>query len=221
MKTRPRFDALTTLALGAGLVALSALLMMAAWLVVHRPAGEPAAVRAAALPEPAVSHADVVPKLTFSLEPVFRFEGPVYLWPRRAAARRRAARPTPSQFETLIRDAAVRHRLAPELVTAVARVESDFDPLCVSNKGARGLLQVMPETGKRFGIRHPDELFDPAANIAAGTAYLAWLMARYQGNLDYALAAYNAGEGAVDRHRGIPPYRETQEYVRKVRAALR
>ncbi|HEX9983255.1 MAG TPA: lytic transglycosylase domain-containing protein [Thermoanaerobaculia bacterium] len=220
MTTRSRFDALTTLGLGAGLVALTALLLMAAWLVVHRPAGEQPA--AAVRPERQVSQAAVAPKLTFSVEPVFRFEGPVYLWQRRTAARRAAApRPNPSQFDRIIRDAAQRHSLPPELVTAVARVESDFNPLCVSHKGARGLLQVMPETGKRFGIRHPDELFDPEANIAAGTAYLAWLMARYQGNLDYALAAYNAGEGAVDRHRGIPPYRETQEYVRKVRAALR
>jgi len=125
-----------------------------------------------------------------------------------------------ARFAPLIDAAAREHDLPPLLVTAIARVESDFDPYEVSNKGARGLLQVMPETGARFGV-HPSLLFDPERNLAAGTAYLAWLMDRYRGNLDLALAAYNAGEGAVDNYRGIPPYRETQNYVRKVRAELR
>ncbi|HEX7154484.1 MAG TPA: lytic transglycosylase domain-containing protein [Thermoanaerobaculia bacterium] len=215
---RTRFDALTITGLAAGVVTLAALLTAAGWLIVHRPAdvavahrpGEERMAQTTAAPPPAP---------TFSLAPVFRFDGPHYLT-QRTSRRQRRVRPAPSEFEALIRDAAVRHRLAPELVAAVARVESDFDPSTLSHKGARGIMQVMPETGKRFGIRHPDELFDPAQNIAAGTAYLAWLMSRYDGNLDLVLAAYNAGEGAVDRYRGIPPYRETQNYVRKVRAAL-
>ena len=116
--------------------------------------------------------------------------------------------------------AASRHFLPPDLVEAVARVESDFDPREVSNKGALGLMQVMPETGARFGVRR-HELFDPERNAAAGTAYLAWLMSRYHGDLDLALAAYNAGEGAVDKYGGVPPFAETREYIRRIRARLK
>jgi hypothetical protein len=123
------------------------------------------------------------------------------------------------EYSALIRAAAVRHGLSPLLIAAVARVESDFDPTDVSNKGARGLMQVMPETGRRFGVS-AERLFDPERNIAAGSAYLAWLLDRYDGDLDLALAAYNAGEGAVDQYRGIPPYRETQTYVKRVRSVL-
>lgn len=130
-----------------------------------------------------------------------------------------SAPPREPSLEALIEDAAFKHGLSPSLITAVTRVESDFDPLDVSDKGARGLMQVMPETGARFGVT-ADRLFDPAPNIAAGTAYLAWLLDHYHGDLDLALAAYNAGEGAVDGYGGIPPYRETQNYVRKVRAVL-
>jgi len=128
--------------------------------------------------------------------------------------------PLATSYRPMIRDAALRNSLKPELVEAIARVESDFNAYEVSEKGALGLLQVMPETGARFGVAR-DRLFDPRENLAAGTAYLAWLMDRYHGDLDLALAAYNAGEGAVDQHRGIPPYRETQQYVKRVRAALR
>jgi soluble lytic murein transglycosylase-like protein len=122
-------------------------------------------------------------------------------------------------YGSVIERAAVRHDLPPLLVAAVTRVESDFNPYEISHKGARGLMQVMPETGRRFGVA-PDHLFDPERNVAAGTAYLSWLLDRYDGNLDLALAGYNAGEGAVDKYRGIPPYRETQQYVRKVRSAF-
>jgi len=116
--------------------------------------------------------------------------------------------------------AARRHSLSPALVNAVTRIESDFNPRETSNKGALGLMQVMPETAERFGVPR-QELFDPERNAAAGTAYLAWLLDRYRGDLDLTLAAYNAGEGAVDKYRGIPPYPETQQYVRRVRALLR
>lgn len=123
-------------------------------------------------------------------------------------------------YAAMIREAAARHSLSPALVEAIARVESGFNPRAVSHKGARGLMQVMPSTGRRFGV-HSDRLFDPEHNLSAGVAYLAWLSRRYEGNLDFIIAAYNAGEGAVDDHGGIPPYRETQSYVRRVRAALR
>jgi soluble lytic murein transglycosylase-like protein len=128
--------------------------------------------------------------------------------------------PLATSYRPMIRDAALRRSLSPELIEAIARVESDFNPYEVSEKGALGLLQVMPETGARFGVTR-ERLFDPQSNLAAGTAYLAWLRDHYRGDLDLILAAYNAGEGAVDQHGGIPPYRETQQYVKRVRAALR
>ena len=120
----------------------------------------------------------------------------------------------------MIREAAERHSVSPALVEAVARVESGFNPRALSHKGARGLMQVIPATGRRFGVRS-DKLFDPEHNLKAGVAYLAWLSKRYGGNLDFIIAAYNAGEGAVDDHGGIPPYRETRDYVRRVKATLR
>ena len=103
------------------------------------------------------------------------------------------------------------YRLA--LLTALAEVESSFDPLAVSPKGARGLLQLMPATAERFGVGDP---FDVAQNVEGGARYLSWLLDRFGGRADLALAGYNAGEGAVDRHRGVPPYPETRRYVRLV-----
>ena len=136
-----------------------------------------------------------------------------------AARRSSQARVRRSDYSPLISAAARRHNLSPLLVAAIARVESGYDPATVSHKGARGIMQVIPETGLRFGVQ-PHELFDPERNLSAGTAYMAWLLRRYDGDLDLALAGYNAGEGAVDKYGGIPPYRETQEYVRKVRREL-
>jgi soluble lytic murein transglycosylase-like protein len=151
------------------------------------------------------------PSLPFATFPAFTIP-PVF--PRYRPTRRS------SVYEPVLTAAAARHGLPAELVLAVTRVESDFDPATISNKGALGLMQLMPATAARFGVaRH--ELMEPHRNAAAGTAYLAWLFDRYRGNLDLTLAAYNAGEGAVDKYGGIPPYRETQEYVRRVRAQLR
>jgi soluble lytic murein transglycosylase-like protein len=118
-------------------------------------------------------------------------------------------------FGDLIFQTAQRFDLNPTLVAAVIRAESAFDPRAVSIKGARGLMQLMPATAQRFGVQH-DELFDPARNLEAGMRYLEWLLRRFDGDLPRALAAYNAGEGAVDRYDGVPPYRETRRYLKRI-----
>lgn len=124
-----------------------------------------------------------------------------------------AAAPPGLDLETLIAETARRHNLNPALVRSVVAVESAFHPNAVSPKGAQGLMQLMPHTARSLGVADP---FDPAQNLDGGTRHLKDLVARYGGNLDLALAAYNAGQGAVQRHRGVPPYRETREYVKKV-----
>jgi soluble lytic murein transglycosylase-like protein len=106
-----------------------------------------------------------------------------------------------------------RHGLDPELVMAVVSVESDFKPEAVSPKGAQGLMQLMPKTAESLGVA---DAFDPEQNLDGGVRHLGELLALYDGDVERALAAYNAGEGAVHRHHGVPPYRETRAYVRKV-----
>jgi hypothetical protein len=113
----------------------------------------------------------------------------------------------------LVRRLAPAYAVDPRLALAVISVESNFDPKAVSPKQAGGLMQLIPQTAQRFKV---GDVFDPADNIRGGLAYLRWLLAYYQGRVDLAAAAYNAGEGAVDRHGGIPPYRETQTYVARV-----
>ena len=120
-------------------------------------------------------------------------------------------------YADLIGRASERHAVDPVLLTAMAQVESAFDPLAVSPQGACGLLQLMPDTADRFGVA---DVFDAAQNVDGGARYLNWLLERYDGRTDLALAGYNAGEGAVDRHSGIPPYRETRHYVRQVLAGV-
>jgi soluble lytic murein transglycosylase-like protein len=109
------------------------------------------------------------------------------------------------------------YQLSPALVLAVMATESNFDPLAESPKKAMGLMQLMPDTAARFRVT---KLTDPSQNIRAGMAYLRWLLAYFEGDVMLALAAYNAGEGAVDRYLGVPPYAETRAYVRKIMAAL-
>jgi hypothetical protein len=119
----------------------------------------------------------------------------------------------PVDFERLVAEAAQRHGLDPALVRAVVGVESGFEPQAVSSKGAQGLMQLMPATARDLGITDP---FDPAANLDGGSRYLSALVARYEGDLPKALAAYNAGMGAVARYGGVPPYAETRKYVQTV-----
>jgi hypothetical protein len=121
-----------------------------------------------------------------------------------------------SPFDALIEDHALRNGLAPELVRAVIQVESGFNSLAVSPKGAMGLMQLMPATARDFGVINP---FHPEQNIAAGVRYLRQLLDRYDSNVELALAAYNAGPASVERYSGVPPYRETRDYVKKVTGA--
>lgn len=118
--------------------------------------------------------------------------------------------------ERLVKEAAERHRVDPALVRAVIQTESNWNPGAVSRKGAGGLMQLIPTTAQRFGA---NDVFNPQQNIDAGVKYLKMLLERYNGNLDLALAAYNAGEGAVDRAHGIPAFRETRNYVQRVQDA--
>lgn len=107
------------------------------------------------------------------------------------------------------------YAIDPELVMAVIQTESAFNPGALSPKNAQGLMQLIPATAERFGVKDP---FNPVENIKGGIAYLNWLMRRFAGNVEWVLAAYNAGEGAVERCQGVPPYHETQAYVKKILA---
>ena len=118
--------------------------------------------------------------------------------------------------EKLVREAADRHSVDAALVRAVIETESHWNPIAVSRRGAAGLMQLIPTTAQRFGA---NDVFNPKQNVDAGVHYLKTLLERYNGNLDLALAAYNAGEGAVDRAHGVPAFRETRNYVQKVQNA--
>ncbi|QEY25774.1 lytic transglycosylase domain-containing protein [Neisseria zalophi] len=121
-----------------------------------------------------------------------------------------------SQYKALVEKHAAAQGLDANLVWAVIARESGGNRYALSKKNARGLMQVIPPTAARMGV-NPKHLYSPEHNIIAGTRYLKFLSNRYNGNLDLILAGYNAGEGAVDKYKGIPPYRETQNYVRLVR----
>ncbi len=118
-----------------------------------------------------------------------------------------------TRYDAWIQQAATLYQIPEALIRAVIKVESDYDPRAVSVAGARGLMQLMPETGLRMQVRDP---FDPKTNIFGGTRYLRVLANTFNGDLELTIAGYNAGEGAVIRYGGIPPYAETQGYVLKV-----
>jgi soluble lytic murein transglycosylase-like protein len=125
-----------------------------------------------------------------------------------------AAMPLERRLHAAVADHAARHALDPDLVRAVIRVESGWNTRAVSRKGAMGLMQLMPATAAEYGVADP---FNPTENIRAGVAYLRRLIDRFDGRTELALAAYNAGPGAVEKyHRTVPPYRETRTYVQRI-----
>ncbi|MCO5760847.1 MAG: transglycosylase SLT domain-containing protein [Chromatiaceae bacterium] len=126
-----------------------------------------------------------------------------------------ALRPHPASGEIakLVHSLAPNYRLDPSLVLAVVEVESNFNPQARSPKDAQGLMQLIPATAERFGVA---DVWDPEQNLKGGMAYLRWLLDRFEGDLKLALAGYNAGEGAVEKHGGVPPFEETQAYVARI-----
>lgn len=128
-----------------------------------------------------------------------------------------AAGAPPVGIEETVDRIAAQQQLPPQLIHSVIKVESNYNPNAVSSKGAQGLMQLIPSTARRFGVSNS---FNPAENIQGGAKYLKYLLDLYSGNYPLALAAYNAGEGAVARYRGVPPYAETQNYLMLVHRQL-
>ncbi len=118
-----------------------------------------------------------------------------------------------AEIDRYINEAAARHHVDPNLVRALVKVESNFNPSAVSRKGAMGLMQLMPDTARRYDVRNP---FDAKQNVEAGVRHLKGLLESNKGNVSLSLAAYNAGQGAVERNGGIPPYTETRNYVKRI-----
>jgi soluble lytic murein transglycosylase-like protein len=120
-------------------------------------------------------------------------------------------------YDSIITEAAATYALDPELIRAVVRAESDFNPMVVSPAGAQGLMQLMPDLAAELGV---GDVFDPRENIMGGARYLRWLLDRNRGNIPLTLASYNAGPAAVSKYRKIPPFRETQRYVKRITGFL-
>jgi soluble lytic murein transglycosylase-like protein len=119
----------------------------------------------------------------------------------------------PSKIFKLVMKLAPQFQVEPQLALAIIAAESNFNPQAVSVKNAQGLMQLIPETSERFNVKNA---FDPAQNIRGGLTYLRWLLAYFEGDVALVAAAYNAGEGTVDRYRGVPPYQETHHYVQRI-----
>ncbi len=121
----------------------------------------------------------------------------------------------PKKYDSIIRSIATNYGLEPALIHSIIRTESNYDADAVSPKGARGLMQLMPETAERYGVR---DIFNPRENIEGGVRYLKYLMDLYDSKTDYVLAAYNAGHNAIEKYGGIPPFPETRRFIEKVKA---
>ena len=124
----------------------------------------------------------------------------------------------PASLQSLVTEASTRNGVSPALVNAVVMAESAGNPSAISVAGAQGLMQLMPGTSASCGVSNP---FDPQQNVDCGTRYLRGLLERYNENVELAVAAYNAGPGAVDQYHGVPPYAETRAYVSRVLTAYR
>ena len=122
-----------------------------------------------------------------------------------------------ARFDSLIRVLSTKHGISSHLVHSIIKAESNYNPLAVSSKGAKGLMQLMPSTAEDYGV---SDIYDPAENIEAGIKHIKFLLGKYSNNLNKALAAYNAGPEAVKKYNGIPPYPETQNYIKKINASL-
>jgi hypothetical protein len=146
-----------------------------------------------------VEHEGIFPKLSWRYDET---RGPIFK----------------SKFDKVIVEAARKFDVDAALVSAVIKAESDFNPHEVSNKGARGLMQLMPSTATRYGVTDSN---DPTANVYGGVRYLKWLLQTFEGNADYAVAAYNAGEGNVWKYNGVPPFRETITYINRIAKHIR
>lgn len=160
--------------------------------------------------EPGVEVLREAPKLATRTRPAQR---PAIARPAFALPRTNLKKGDPGQYHDLIHETAARYGVDPDLVEAVVQVESGYNPDAVSSAGAMGMMQLMPATARALGVQDP---FDPVQNIDGGVRYLKALLDRYGGDLVKALAAYNAGSGAVDHYGGVPPFAETQLYVQSV-----
>ena len=131
-------------------------------------------------------------------------------WCPRSSWRRRPAAPAPTGIDEAVEQIAAQVSLPPQLIHSVIKVESNYNPFAVSPKGAQGLMQLIPSTARRFGVAN---VFNPAENIEGGSSYLKYLLDLFGGNYALALAAYNAGEAAVAKYGGVPPFPETRNYL--------
>lgn len=159
----------------------------------------------------------VTPEVVEEVQKIVDAQGGVF--PKRSWRYSEHSKPLwQSKYNEIIVAAAKKHDVDAALVSAVIKAESDYNPRIVSHKGARGLMQLMPATAKRFGVTNS---FDPEENIYAGTRYLRWLLKTFDGNADLAVAAYNAGEGNVWKYDGVPPFRETVNYINRISRHIR
>ncbi|RMD84348.1 MAG: lytic transglycosylase domain-containing protein [Candidatus Dadabacteria bacterium] len=141
---------------------------------------------------------------------------PAFSWARLRAAKR--LKTYSSKYDQIIKREAAKQGIDSNIIRAVIHAESGFNPKAVSSKGAKGLMQLMPDIIQKYKVKNP---FSPSENISAGTKHLAVLLKRYKGDMRRTLAAYNAGEDAVNRHGGVPPYKETKRYVSKTLRLIR